>query len=62
MHYLGHAVLSSSLKKVSHATDAMDGVKTRRIVTELQTFLRLFNDFKQFVIDFERFASPVNGK
>lgn len=60
--YMGHVTCPRRLKNASHTTDAIERLKGRRNITELKSFLNLFNAFRRLVPNLARFASPRYDK
>lgn len=47
--YHGHLILPRNLEVASHTTEAIQKLKQPRNLTELRSFLGVYNDLKRFV-------------
>lgn len=57
--YLEHVACWRSLKFAPYTTDAMSGIQEPTNITELKSFLNIFNEFRNFVRNFVRLAVPL---
>lgn len=60
--YLGHAIHRRCLEFSPHMTKAIRGPKASSILMKVWSFLRLCNDFRQFVQNFAGLAAPLNQR
>lgn len=62
VYYLGHFISPGSSEVSSQATDAVQKLKAPRTVTELRSFLGVFNIFRRFFPNFARISAKINLK
>lgn len=60
--YLGHVIRLKRLEIANHTAEAIHGLRPPTSLTELRSFLGLFNVSRRFVPKFARLAAPLNKR